>query len=322
VTAAVWVTPENLAGIDAGYLMRSQRDHLAAVTHQTLAARRETLRPSIAIIGTSTLRHALLGDDAVSEELSAALEKPTHALHLSAPGLEIWELAQLVDAVGSTVEFVVMTISPMQLSRPPTRLAELVREARLGLPPQLLDLELHLAGLTPPWRSGFLLLDQYRFFSLRTLTFLQNLITGPVGFVTQYNPRVRGRRQDVGSRYIAERIAGFAENHAYGLSVLERVIARRREQGPFQLLVLETPWNPESVALQDPALLQDYSAAIRDFAARQGVHYRDLNAAAGLEAEDFHDWGHVRAEAARRRFTRTLAQEVAELTQAKEEDPG
>ena len=322
LVCAFVITPGLVAGWDPGLLMKRGNDDYGLLTAQALQIAAQPDRPSITMIGASSLKHGLVDDARLEALLEERLGYPMAVHNFTAPTLTLWEAASITDLLAQHGKHVfVIAVSPKKLATPRRDLVRLVRQPRLGFQTSAFDEELQLAGLRRYVRTGNYLLDNFWFYLVRYES-VMHFFTGPV---------VPERYQDKSARvpeaewndHMA-RLRGFFDGYDEwedeNLGVLERIIRRARDAGS-RVVLLEPPINPRAATYVPSEVDTAYREAIASFARAQGVPYIDSNV--GLEAtdEDFHDWTHIRNEAVRLACSTSLIDQVARLIASGEGAP-
>ena len=129
------LTQDLLAGADCGYFMADWKDDYAYLTCTVLqAARTDSPKPAIALIGASALRESIAGADYLAGLMTEGPGREFRVLPLTAAGLTHWEAAAIADRIAGRVQgMVVLEVSPGKMALPQGFFEDLVRQPRLAL---------------------------------------------------------------------------------------------------------------------------------------------------------------------------------------------
>jgi len=312
------VTPERIARMDPGVLMSGPHDYdvQATVAAQQLA-RLPQPETGVVFVTTSSGRHAITGEETLSEQLSALAGEPVR-FHLIASGRQsVWQTVQILDQLPTDFRGVVLiTVGPSRLGTGRDALAREVRWPRLGLDSGWLREEIELAGLAPTRNAGVYFLDQGRFFATRRRAFVRNALFGrPTYRIHRFN--FPGRASEVRWQALLPEFdqrmdRALGEEGERDLAVLERTVTRLRERADVSVALVESTRHPRIIEMYG-ARYPHYRRRVQAAADRAGVPMWDLDREAGLVAADFFDWTHLGSRESRRRYQSVLAQRAAEL---------
>ena len=314
------LTQDLLAGADCGYFMADWKDDYAYLTCTVLqAARTDSPKPAIALIGASALRESIAGADYLAGLMTEGPGREFRVLPLTAAGLTHWEAAAIADRIAGRVQgMVVLEVSPGKMALPQGFFEDLVRQPRLALDSAAFDEEARLAGIALPRRTGNFFLDHHGFFSARPWAVL-NLVKGPVvpGLHQARTWRVLSEDEWANAEAsLRQRIGGYTENGPRNFEVMGRTIARLRDAGGFQVVLLESVRNPRADRIMRDSpecskALTMYENDVRTHAETWGVPYLDITAEAELAPGEFIDTSHIWDTDAAKRYTRVLAAHLA-----------
>ncbi|MEX2215022.1 MAG: hypothetical protein WD768_12885 [Phycisphaeraceae bacterium] len=329
----LFLTPANLARIDARYLMTVEDDDYTEVSLRAFRIAAQPVKPAfaIALFGTSGTREAISDEKVIEEAVSAELGTQAPCYFLAAKALSPYEMVGVMDHISEGFEgIVVMHIGPNFLSDSGEGRRHLIDLHRLAFQNEVYDEELRAAGLNPPSHTGNYFLDNWRFFSVRTNDqLLHHLIAGPPVFKRhRYVDKPPLRENQRGWDDMVATAIKWMDEQAYRANrqtnreLLDRMIARLRRNGRVELVLVEVPRNPVlSNILIPPALASDHRAFMQQWAQQPGVHYFELDQEAALTADDLEDYIHLRSPAAQERYTKALAQKLRQVAAQWKEEP-
>jgi hypothetical protein len=315
VTLAAVVDPGFVAGLHPTTLMSDRLDYDAHATVAAQRLRRGSISPlDVIYTGNSAAVEALDDPAAMGADLSGRVSADVGFHFLATLGQTLWETVILVDELPAELRgLVIIGVSPVAVTMSRARLRVLLDAPRLALDSAAFRDEVARAGLEPPAHTGIYLLDHGRFFVARRLAVLRR----PWGLLpldTHHYTRTRPAwtREDwrIRAPEIPEQVdlSRLAELTGLLGRMLDRLLAREG----LRVVLLEAPQHPlMTVGLGEKA--GAYREAILAVAARDGAEYWRLDEEAGLEAGDFHDWGHLGRPEARRRYQEVLARRAAAL---------
>lgn len=111
--------------------------------------------------------------------------------------------------------------------------------------------------------------------------------------------------------WLAERLPVFRRNLAYNLAMLEQILILCRQRGVHAVIV-ELPLNRDVVGSRFDEAIAAYRVPAEAMAVEYDVPYVDVNAAAAVPNEAFHDLSHL-VEPGRVLWQRRLAEALAPL---------
>jgi hypothetical protein len=124
------------------------------------------------------------------------------------------------------------------------------------------------------------------------------------------NHSVKQKRRMVGT-WLRTRYPVFARNLDYNLAMLEQILLRSRQRGVHAVLV-ELPLNRDIVGTRFQKAIVQYKVPVMALAGEYDVAYVDVNEAAAVPDDDFHDLSHL-VESGRERWQRQLAKALVPL---------
>lgn len=127
------------------------------------------------------------------------------------------------------------------------------------------------------------------------------------------NHTVKQKRRMV-DVWLESRYPVFARNLDYNLAMLEQVVLRCRQRGVHAVLV-ELPLNRDIVGTRFQKAVVQYRVPAMALAAEYDIPYLDVNEAAAVPNEDFHDLSHLVGHG-RVLWQRQLAEELVPLLKA------
>jgi hypothetical protein len=119
------------------------------------------------------------------------------------------------------------------------------------------------------------------------------------------------QKQRMVQTWLTSRYPVFARNLDYNLAMLEQVLKRCRERGVHAVLV-ELPLNRDIVGSRFEKAVVQYKVPTMALAGEYDVPYIDVNKAADVPNDDFHDLSHL-VEPGRVLWQRELAKALAPL---------
>ena len=114
--------------------------------------------------------------------------------------------------------------------------------------------------------------------------------------------------------WLSKRYPVFERNLDYNLAMLEQVLLRCRQRGVHAVLV-ELPLNRDVVGTRFEKAVVQYEVPVMALADEYDVPYLDVNKAAAVPDEDFHDLSHL-VEPGRVRWQRQLAKALVPILQS------
>ncbi len=315
-----WLTPERLALMPAGVLMRHTDDDGAAISIRALQmvyTPNPDARPLVVVTGASSLREALVDETGLASDLSAAVGGASadtfRVYDLCTSGQELSESLALLSAVPDDAPGVrLVGIGPLRLLRTPAEIQDRMDHPNLALPRAMLDGPAAALGATLPTATGALFIDQLQFFVSRPQIPLRYVL-GPTALRRHRylgeTPWTADRMAEVTGELRGRAISG-AEVGEKSLVLMADVLGRLTAGGRRTVVVLEPPQSPQAA----PALADidtTWRPKMQAVAARAGALYWNLDAEAGLTTADFHDYTHLGRREAMERYQRALAARLA-----------
>ena len=308
----------------AALLAQDPLDDYEFGTSQALRLLRAPPRgPHVALIGTAAMRETLTADSDIESRLASGLGRKMPVIDFMSGGQSGIEMAAFADSLGRDFEgVVVLGVSFSRLAADSSELAKLVAEPRLAFVSPAADAEIRAAGFQVPARTGNYFIDNYKFFVARYRTTLWHLLTGerPEHATRTYLGRAPAdARQWASDAAILKARSAHYDDRAEGnLGAMDRLVKLFPDRSKVKIVLLEIPLNPRAEAeVLGPDFVAKHRARLRDFAAREGVLYWDLNESAGLTPADFQDWAHVNTASGQEQWTGHLVGRLVPLIGAK-----
>jgi hypothetical protein len=316
LTCAVVITPQSLSSVDSRYLLAHDRDTFADTTHLCMRMRYSPpQRLAVAILGSSDTRAATTDPREMEQVLTQRLGRWTPVYDLAVPSVGVPEIAAMADFLGDGFNgVVVISMIPGRLARGKDWLEKSFKSPRLGLGSIVFDEEVRLAGVDVPARTGIYFFDHYRFLVARRHA-LVHLMTGPAPNFVRYafpdGETLSGKEWNRMVEQVQATLETYYDNRESSLAVVSRTVARLRQRGQVDVVILEAPLHPELVGLvYPPQLLADHRARLERFSRDHDVHYWNLQAEAKLGTDDFRDYCHLRSPEARKRYTKAFVKRL------------
>lgn len=309
-------TPERLAQVDPSRLMSSPYDYDAYVT---LAANRLIQTPpagrAVVWVSTSGGRHSIDDAGALAADLAERIHDPVQVELLATGAQTLWESAALLDALPDPFDGVALvTVGPSRLAWSPERLVELSRSPRLALDAASFQGALEAHGISVREPTGIYFLDHASFFLARRLPLLlQGIVPGPTYSAHRYpdGEQATEAQWAQSERTILERKRVLAENTQLNLEILAGIVTRVRARGG-RVALIESPRHPRALELWGESY-ELYWEQLERFARERDLELWDLDAEAGVDADNMRDWSHIRTPEIRVRYRRALAARLAPL---------
>jgi hypothetical protein len=313
------ITPQAIARMNPGYLVDEGKNDFAFTSWRAFRIVEAGPQPAaVTLLGASSMLQGITSETDVERVIRERTGRSVPVHDLTAGGLSLWDMASLMDLIGDRFDgVIVFGIGAELLATPGSELKYLAKHPRLAFGTPVFDEEVRKAGFDPQERTGNYFIDNSQFFTAR-IGALRRLITGPVEYL-----RHSEKRRTLDQRtwqFQIDRVSawirdGYHANARANFEVLERIIARARERGDVRIALLVTPVNPRALAEFEPGTQERFLADARAFAAEVGVELWQLDDDAALKPEDFDDWCHIGDKEVRARYTRLLAEHVADLGQ-------
>lgn len=315
-----FVTEEAVSGIEAGVLMSAPDDYDAHVTVEALRLKHGQSRNlTVVCTGDSMISEALDDPDRIASQLSE-LVGPVDFSFLATDLQTLWETVILLDQLPETFRgVVIIPLSPLQVMHGQQRLKKVLASPRMALYSETFDLEVRKAGLSPPPQCGVYFIDHNRFFVART-SVMGKWSIEPVALdrhmLTRTDPpwtEATWKRNEAKLRDLVH-----LENMPEMFELLERMLLRLRKREGVQVVLLDLPRHPRTMAIFGDAE-QEYETRLSQLANRLDVPCWSLTQDACIEPEDFHDPAHLGSTDARRRFQAVVCQRISQLLIASED---
>ncbi len=316
--AVTGLRPERFAALDASSLTLDGEDDYGRLSHEVLAlSARRWERPTVLLLGPSSLRECLTTPAGFTREVEAAADLDLDVFDLAADDSTFAEYAGVLDVLPDGFRGVVaLTVSPTMFARLNARRLERQaarEEMQLGWVSAARDAELRALGVHVPARTGYWAIDVAPFLLARLDLPLRRLIAGPAEFRWhRMNQRVPLANLELNRRSVRARLSRYEEAAPGAFATLERLMdafARRSEDVRF-LLFEQTELPGGFASTMGEERYEAYHDEVTGFAAaREDTDYLDLNHV--LVRADFADLVHLGRLEGRAKYTRALAREVA-----------
>jgi hypothetical protein len=257
-------------------------------------------RPSVFLIGASTLLRSVPDVAALERELEAAGVSDIPVEHLGGEGATVSQMKTLVALLPERLDgVVVIEVTPRSLASPAN------------------DADVRQVRWHPDDPPGTFFWRNKRFFLPRLLSIPRNLILGRMTYepeewlthrLTEAGWQVAAQRMrdGIGPDYAAQRDTSFGH--------LSEIVARLRSSGHVNVALLECPLTARGYAeVMGPAFWDDYRARLRRFAEERSIPVWRLDEEAELVEGDFVDFMHLWKPEAQTRYMRALARHLAEF---------
>lgn len=320
IVALCWYwTPQRLSQINLSWIPNSNN---ALYVYASLTANRFKYLPStenrVVMVSTSSGRNSIHNFDQVSEQLSSLTGLPTKFYMLSTAEQTLWESGVILDSIPA--EFcgvVILSVGLARLSWGIDTLEKQQKTLPLALNSTFLFNEAKLAGIAVREPLGIFLIDHRDLFYKFAIVGAKVLIRGQsknLHYTSTHDLNSEKYWKIYRNRLNKDKKL-FAENSAYNLGILSRIIRQLQDKN-IPVVLLESTLHPRAYQIMGVQYLQ-YRHTIEEFAHRQGVHYWNLNDEAELSASDFMDYSHMSTSGARKRYQQVLVQHLVELMQTK-----
>ena len=307
------------------YQMTGQLDRSVYVTHKVLA-RENSPGPAIVVFGTSLVVNCVESEERLSGLVSASLGQQMPAHDFSSDLQNSWEIAAITERMPpGDGGVLVLGLSPGILSHGAESdgqgsLKYIIANPKLCFTSEILDAEARREGIKVPTRTGIHAIDNAQFILARRKTFLMNLISGGWTYGepldAPWHETVNTPEYWAGEMSrVPDLEANYGRNAEVNFAVLRRTVARLREAGDVNVIVLESPFNPRWWSEEAGSRFYSrYRADLETFAESLDGSLLRATDAARLTKDDFVDYeGHIGNAAARARCTDALGQEVVRV---------
>ncbi len=319
------ITPRWMADVNPRYLTTIPDDDYAYVTVQTQRMATSPPAPfAVLMLGNSAL-HAATSEPIVFEHaVQQPPAQPIPVHYLALKGLNPIHMAAMTELAPKPFRGVVLIqISQVQLAETADAQAELYTVPRIAVDSPMFDDELARVAGRPVTRTGVYFIDHWRFFAHRlNPNAVRHLFLGPSDYSPRYTAHLpQITRDDIehhGQR-LTKHLETYLTQRDRNRAIIDRIADRLRAaapDGPLHIVLLERPGNPvvdDLVEQLNPDLVAEHRRYTNQWIADKNYHYWDLNRAANLTCDDFEDHAHIRWPESQDRYTRTLADRLAEL---------
>jgi hypothetical protein len=311
------LTPRWLAHWPAGTFVKGPTDLTGFATFDALRVSESPQRLSgVALIGDSSLLHALPPDDELRQLMAERLGAGRGIHYMGAPGLSLLESGALAETVAGNLDgLIVITISPNMLARASRDMRRMAASPRLGLESDLVRRELRARRLSPGPHTGLYLVDHHKFLAERLLPGLFHLLSGPVAGPKRIPPKDEVRAAQ-NAHLELERLVEVEDAEGArgrdGVPQLRRILSSVHAAGDARILLLEHTHRPEGRSAPLRPNRESCAPLLSELLERGEALYADLDEAAALQPRDFLDPVHIRSLDARRRYAEALAALLAE----------
>lgn len=325
---AALVTPDRVAALPAGVVARHGGDDGASTTVAALQmARTAGARPTVVLVGASSLREALLDAESLRTDLAGRLgvaEDRLEVHDLTTSGQELFESLALLDLLpAETPGVLVIGAGAARLMRPRATTLDRFEHPDLAIDAPALDARGAELGFTPPHRSGVYLLDHLQFYVTRP-QLLWRPFTGPIALARH---RYLGRTPWTEKRWVKglDTLVALLDDPTpvteANLGALSAALPRLAAGGRRSVVLLDAVMHPRARERVGP-LVAGVEARVREMAGRHGAQYLSLDAEARIEPGDFYDHTHFVTETAMQRYQSALAGHLAPLLRPCVTTPG
>jgi hypothetical protein len=273
--------------------------------------------PSIYILGGSSARESIVGDDSLERAIVAAGGPRTTVLDIGSNNQNFAQSIAVIDNVPDTpaTAIVGINLNRFYASRADNEKQVVGRELLLDSP----DLRDYVHDDTGHYRFSFTILPGI--FSWATSYAKQHkeqLLSGELPNLTYKQHRYTKRRnhsvaekEEMVQEWLTQRAPVYHRWLDYNTAMLEELLRVARARG-VDVVLLELPLNLEIVGDAWDADLQAYRQRVRRLAREYGVPYVDFNPELHIPNTDFHDIDHL-VEPGRVIWEDRLAEELAKL---------
>lgn len=304
------LSPDVLRDGGVGWFASSPQDDYAFVTARVLDLERQGAdRPLVVVLGGSSTRESLTGEDDLEARL-AARGVEVEVVDLTADAQTQIESAALLDRLpAGATGFVVYGVSANRFTQARAEMETLGSAPRLGFRSPRIDQEIVLAGGTPAPPLPLARLDPWQFWVLRLPVVPLNLVRGrQIRQQHRYLDLPHAAPGEIRMDWDVE-LAGLRENGAYHAEVLGRTVARLRQERPgMGLALLDGPWYE---AWSPPGYDAAWAERLRSVSEAVGAPVWALDEVAALQPQDFRDPTHLRTVEAQQRYTDAVADRLA-----------
>jgi hypothetical protein len=275
----------------------------------------------VAVVGTSAIREALVDAERLERELETRVQRPVRVHLLTAGSLTPLEYLVVADHVPEGAGLVIFEVSERQLGLEPQSWHWIATNPRLPLHSPALRARTAAEGFPNRARvPGVYLSEHLDFYAGRLLPrALQGFEPVPYHLhpVDALGPPQQHEWDRMEWNY-EHWLRVFDTFHDPVASIYRDLVTGIHERSRARVVLLQAPRNPqfmERVASRSDAIkgLQErYHDRVQRLSQELGVPYWNLIGPAQVKADDFRDHAHVGDAAARERYTRTLAETIAQ----------
>jgi hypothetical protein len=310
----VFLTPSYVAGLADTALMKSHMDFDGVVTVVANRLKHGSRRGlNVVFTGDSVAMEAIDDESRFERDLTERLGRKVDFWFVASHGQTLWETAIVLDQLPEEYRgVVVICVGPRLMMVGLGRLQNLVESPRLALYSPSFDEELRCFGLTAPKKTGIYFVDFGRFFVARRNVLFRMFLEPWNANIHHYTDNFPGWAEadwqeglpKAGKRLQPQSLPSM-------LAVMRRQIERLKQR-QITVVLVEKPCHPRlREAYGQP--YRDYRDAIDSFVEEMSVEYWQLDSAANITGDDFHDWAHMSNPEARTRFQKVLTDRIAEL---------
>lgn len=326
----VWIvigfTPQIFSLIPHEYFIRRPRVLDVQASQKALQLRFATANQlTVTLLGASSLHEALLGEDKMAQQLSSRLGRPVTLKKITVRGVKIFDLLRFVDQIPSAYKGIVLICVSTEKYEDPEKSLH-----RFPLASPSYTQEISKLGISPSFKTGVFLIDNYRFFTARSRIFAKALIFGPVRPVTYYGDGLKLSEQNPRKRRIVSKAKQLPQLYKKysprNFQTLSLLFSTLEEKGIYGIY-LHPPRNLEFLLpLYESIDRSDYLSSIENditkFAENSGITYWNLNDKRYFHYDDFRDSSHLTNTKARTRYSEMLLDKLYHLIQEQYQGEG
>jgi hypothetical protein len=317
-TILLVVTEDRVAAWPHETWMDNPQDHHAYVTVEALRMQRaEVAELGVAVVGSSSIRHAFEDHFAFRDRLTEAMDEPVRLHFLPTGAQSLWESALLLDYLPEGFRgAVVIGVHPGRTVFDEAALSEWLANPRIGLQSETRVALRERLGLPRRDSTGSYWVDNIGFFSARQAVVLRNLWWGAPRY-EQHSVRV-GRPASPEARAVlasgmAETMESWERGGSEGSRALEQLVSGLVARG-IEVVVTFEPLHP-NVRTLHPAVFARFREMTVESAQAGGASVLDLGESARLLDREFRDVFHLFSSGPRERCEDVLAVEIARALQ-------
>lgn len=319
----IFVSPATFSLLPHQMLILEEKD-LDILAIQKIHSLR-SLSPStlaVTLIGSSSLQEALLDEKEIESQLHRNLKTDIHVTKVAARGINLWDMARFVGNLPADYNGIVLLCLSMEYGLNKNRKSL----ERFPLPSATFDDILKRNGVEEKNKSGIYLLDNLRFFSIRTTALIKSLFFGSISPISYFNDGVKvselNDTEQGKFRKAVENLSNSYQHHSETnlaiFSDLYNTLKGPNAHGVF----LHPPRNiafiqPIYTSLNKLHYLRQVDDDYRKFSERQGIAYWNFNNSHTFGYDDFRDHSHISNNVARTRYTQMLIEQLTTLIREK-----